>query len=520
VIVDSRARNVILGVLCAATFAVNAADTIVTVALPELVHDLGATTRDLQWVLDGYLVAFAALLLPGGSLGDRFGRDRVLLVGLAVFGLGSAAAGWSGSPSRLVVWHTVMGAGAALVYPATLAILVDTFRSPRQRARAIGVWAGTGSLALALGPLVGGWLLSRSWWGSVFVVNVPVVVVAAVAVAVLAPSSKHPQAGPVDVVGMALSSAAFVALAWAAIEAPSHGWTGTQTLVALVACAASGAGFVAWEQRCSHPLLDLRVFRDARFSAGALAVTLSSFALMGFIFLATQYLQLVRGYEPFEAGLRTIPFALVTGVSAPVAMRLLSSVGSRAMVAGGLVLMAAGFASVAAYETDTPYALLLGSMLLLGTGMGMVGGPATEAIMGAMPPDAAGVGSAVNDATRQVGACLGVAVVGSLFASVYSEGVGARLADAGLSGAGVEVAARGIGDAQTLAASLPAPMADAVHHAANAAFLDGFAAGGVVAALLALAGAAVAWFFLPARRAGAAHVTAVVPCRRAPAPVT
>ncbi|MFN8040482.1 MAG: MFS transporter [Acidimicrobiales bacterium] len=499
-----RRRWGVLAVLCLSVFLIVVDNTIVNVALPTLVRDLGATTSQLQWIVDAYTLVFAGLLLAGGSVGDRWGRKGALLVGLVLFAGFSALAAMSSTPGQLIAARGAMGVGAALIFPATLALLVNVFTDARERAKAIGIWAAVSGLSVALGPVAGGWLLEHFWWGSVFLVNLPVVVVAVVAVALVVPTSRDTSVGRFDPLGLVLSITGVTLLVWAVIEGPHHGWTSTTSLLVFTTSAVLLGSFVAWELRRDDPMLDVRVFRSPRFTAGSLAVTFAFFALFGFIFMVTQYFQFVRGYGTLEAGLRTVPFALFTGATAPIAPRLAERFGTKLVVASGLVSMAAGFFVAGRLGPDASYWAVVGAMLLMGAGLGLVNAPATEAIMGSLPPAKAGVGSAVNDTTRELGGTLGVAIVGSVFASVY----GGRLADA-LVGQPIPEAAAGaaresIGAAYAVAAQAPPPFAEALRSVARTAFMDGFSAGSTIAAGVVLVGAALALAFLPARAVDAA----------------
>jgi EmrB/QacA subfamily drug resistance transporter len=498
-------RWAILAVLCASVFVVVLDGTIVNVTLPTLARDLGASTSDLQWIVDSYVLVFAGLLMAAGSLGDRFGRKGTMQIGLALFAVFSALAAWSGSPGELIAWRAAMGIGAALMFPATLAILVNVFTTPRERAAAIAVWAATAGVAVALGPVTGGWLLEHFWWGSVLMINVPVIAVALVAIALIVPTSRDTTIKRFDPVGTLASIAGVTTLVWAVIEGPEHGWASTTSILAFALAAVLLAGFVAWERRIDHPMLDVKVFSNMRFSAGSLAITFSFFSLFGFIFVVTQYFQFIRGYSALEAGVRTVPFAVFMASTAPLSAKLTERVGTKLVVTGGMVSMAVGFVIATTNGVDTPYGVIVLAMMFMGGGLGLVAAPATEAIMGSLPPAKAGVGSAVNDTARELGGTLGVAIVGSVFSSIY----GARLTDA-LAGTpmpddALAIARESVGAAKEVAAQTGAtagPEAGAfVDNAVNRAFVDGWHVGSWVSAAVVLLGALLAWRFLPARAA-------------------
>jgi EmrB/QacA subfamily drug resistance transporter len=488
----------VLAVACLAVFITVLDGTIVNVALPSLSQDLGASTRELQWIVDAYLLVFTGLLLAAGGLGDRYGRKRALIVGMVVFGITSAYAGSAGSAGELIVGRALMGIGAAFIFPATLAIVTSVFRDPSERAKAIGVWSAVSGIAVAAGPITGGWLLEHFWWGSVFYINVPVVIAAVVATVLIVPESRDEHAPRLDWVGAVLSIAAITSLVLTIIEAPKWGWTDPATLAGFATAAVLLTAFVGWERRIEHPMMPVRIFRNLRFSAASVSITSAFFALFGFIFLITQYFQLVRGYSPLEAGVRTLPVATAIALAAVLAPRLVERIGTTRVVAGGLALMAIGFAWVSTASASTPYLEIVGQMIVLGVGLGCTTAPATESIMGSLSSDKAGVGSAVNDTTRELGGTLGVAVLGSVFSSIYV----AALADGPVvsslpaeARAATEdsVAAAGL-VARELGTAAPQYLAEV-----NDAFLSGLGVACLVAAGVAAAGAVFAARFLPAR---------------------
>jgi EmrB/QacA subfamily drug resistance transporter len=479
-----------LAVMCLSLMVIGVDNTILNVALPTLVRDLGASTSQLQWIVDAYTLVFAGLLLTAGSLGDRFGRRRALTVGLLIFGAGSVASAVAGSAEQLILTRALMGVGGALIMPATLSIISNVFTVPAERGRAIAVWAGFSAMGIAIGPLSGGWLLEHFWWGSVFMVNIPIVLLALTGGRLFVPESKDPKPRGVDPLGAVLSIVGLGALVWAIIEAPVHGWTDPTTVSAFLAGAVFIAGFIAWERHTDHPMLDVRFFANPRFSAASLAVTMVFFALFGSTFLQTQYLQFVLGYSAFEAGLRVGPVALVLMVTAPLSARLVERVGTKYVVAGGLALVSLSLVVLSFATVTSGYSPVLASILILGVGMGMTMAPATESIMGSLPRAKAGVGSAVNDTTRQIGGALGVAILGSLLASTYASSLGDTVPAAAKASVGAALdLARGLGGAEgaALAAS------------AKSAYVDGMGVGVLVAAGVALLGSMIALAFLPSR---------------------
>jgi EmrB/QacA subfamily drug resistance transporter len=504
-----RRRWATLAVLCVSLLVIVIDNTIVNVALPTLVRDLGTSISDLQWVVDAYTLVFAGLLLTAGSLGDRFGRKGALTAGLAIFGAASAAAAFAGGVGPLIAARAVMGIGAALIMPATLSILTNVFTDTRERALAIGLWSGVAGIAVALGPVTGGFLLEHFWWGSVFVVNVPIVVAAVVAVHFFVPTSRNPKRPRVDLVGAALSIVGLGALVAAIIEAPSNGWTDPVILSGFAVAAVALATFVWWERHTEEPMLDVRFFANARFTAASMNVTLVFFALFGFIFLATQYLQFVLGYSAFEAGVRTLPFAFALMVLAPLSSKAVQWFGTKRVVVAGMVVFAGGLLVASTSTVDSGYGTVMLAMVLMGAGMGLAVAPATESIMGALPLHQAGVGSAVNDTSREVGGALGVAIVGSLLSSLYASNLDAKL-PASVPGPVRDAAGQSVGAALQVSSQLGrigAPLADA----ARESFVFAMARASLVTAAVALVGALVAWRFLPARAAATPEVVDAAP---------
>jgi EmrB/QacA subfamily drug resistance transporter len=495
-----RHRQAVLATLCLSVFLIVVDNTIVNVALPTLVRELGATTSQLQWIVDAYTLVFAGLLLAAGSLGDRLGRKGVLMTGMAWFGACSALAAMTTTAGALIAMRALMGVGAALIFPATLAILVNVFQEPGERARAIAIWAAVSGLSVALGPVSGGYLLEHFSWGSVFLVNVPIALLSIVLVAVLVPTSRANDGAPFDPLGILLSISFATLLVYTIIEAPDHGWTSRFTLLGFAGSLLLLGTFLRWELRSAHPMLDVRIFRNARFSAASLAVTGAFFALFGFVFMVTQYFQFVRGYSTLSAGVHTVPFAVFTAMTAPVSPRFVRRFGTNRVVAFGLLCMAGGFVIAALTSATAPYLVIVAAMAGMGGGLGLVTAPATESIMGSLPAEHAGVGSAVNDTTRELGGTLGVAVVGSVFASFYGSQLVTKLSGLPVPQFALNIAKQSIGAAFVVADRAPTPRAGgAIRAAAQSAFMSGFHAGALAAAAVAFATAIAAWVFLPAQ---------------------
>ncbi|MFH1104033.1 MAG: DHA2 family efflux MFS transporter permease subunit [Actinomycetota bacterium] len=487
-------RRAALAVLCLSLVVIAMDNTILNVALPTLARELVASGSELQWTVDAYVLVFAGLLLSMGSLGDRFGRRLMLQLGLVIFGLGSLGSALAASATVLIAMRAVMGVGAALIMPSTLSIITNVFTDARERGRAIGAWAGVAGFGIVLGPVIGGWLLEDFWWGSVFMVNLPVVVVALGLGMFLVPESRDPMATPLDPTGALLSIAALTALVYGIIEAPGRGWTDGLILACFGAALVLTVAFIGWEFRAPHPMLQIGFFRDLRFAMGAASIMLVFFALLGGIFVLTQYLQFVLGYSPLEAGLRVTPVGAVI-IGAPLGSRLVERIGSKVVVAGGMVLVAAALTLLSFADQATEYWVIATALAMFGFGMGATTAPATECVMGSLPLAKAGVGSAMNDTTRLVGAALGVAVVGSVLSSLYSSSVEA--ATVGLPVTVAAAAGDSIGSALGVSAGLGAAGVS-LAEAARAAFIDGMSGGMLTAAAVALVGTVLVSLFLPA----------------------
>ena len=391
-------------VLCAAALIINLDNTILNVALPTLVRDLRATSSQLQWIVDSYAMVFAGLLLVGGSLADRFGRKRIFLIGLAFFAVGSIGAARSSSVDLLIAFRAVMGVGAALTIPSSLSIINDVFRNPKERAKAIGAWGGTIGLGIAIGPIAGGLLLARFWWGSIFLVNVPIVIAAFVGAVLFVPNSKNPAADRPDPGGAILSILGLGLLLWSIIEGPTQGWTSPRVILSGSASLVVLISFVAWEARSSHPMLKLAFFRERRFSIAAAAECLGTFGLLGALFLQTQFLQFDLGNSPLRSGLRILPMAATLVVSAVLSPFIARLIGVKFTVAAALAAIAGGLWQIsAASSLATTYGGVLPGLLLIGLGAGLLLPTATNSVVGSVPQGDSGMGSATNAVALQVG---------------------------------------------------------------------------------------------------------------------
>jgi len=413
-----RRRWFLLGIMCLSLVMVVMSVAGLNVAIPSLQTDLQATAAELQWIIDAYALVFAAFLLPAGALGDRFGRKRALLFGLVVFAIGSIVGGLGTAAPQIIAGRVINGLGAAFVMPATLSLLTTIF-PPEERSKAIAMWAGFAGAGGALGPVVSGALLERFWWGSAFLINVPIVLGVVFAVTMFSPTSKDPDATPLDPVGALLSLLGLGGLVFGIIEGPERGWTDSYVVGGFALAVVTLTAFIVWERRSDHPMLPLSFFRDRRMSVGSGVVTIAFFVMFGLFFGFTFYLQFVRNYSPLSAGLATLPLAFALVAVAPRSAGLAARLGSGPVMATGFVLVAAGFGVLAFIEPSTPYLVLVLALVLLGMGMSLTAAPATGSIMSAVPHAKAGVGSAVNDTTREVGGALGIAVLGSISNAVY-----------------------------------------------------------------------------------------------------
>jgi EmrB/QacA subfamily drug resistance transporter len=492
----------ILLALCLAALIINIDVTIVNVALPSLVRELGATTTELQWVVDAYTLVFAALILAAGSVSDRVGRKGVLLLGLGIFAAGSLAGSLVHTPNQLIAARALMGIGAAAIFPSTLSLIANTFTERSERAKAIGLWGATTGVGVAVGPIIGGWLLERYWWGSIFLFMVPIAAVVAALVVWAVPSSKDPATPPIDWLGLVLSSAGMGTLVFSIIQAPTWGWGSAATFATITAGVAILAVFVYTEQRMAHPMLDVRLFRNLRFTAASGSITIGFFVLAGFSFLITQYFQFVKAYSPLGTGVRILPVAISIAVTSVAGTKLAVRIGNKAVVAAGLTLWGVALLWIATNSASTSYLVLVGQMVIGGGGLGLISAPATEAILGVVPTEKAGVGSAVNDATRLFGAALGVAVVGSVAASLYRTRLSTTIPHS-LPPQATAAAKGSVGGAlvaaQNLARSGLATAAQGLHTAAIGSFLHSFAGSCTVAGAVALVGALMAAALLPSR---------------------
>jgi EmrB/QacA subfamily drug resistance transporter len=498
-----RRRWLLLGVMCLSLVLVVMAVSSLNVAAPRLQQDLGASATELHWIIDSYALVFAGLLLAAGALGDRFGRKGALLAGLAVFGVGLVVSGLGDSASQVIAGRAIMGVGSAFVMPATLSLITAVF-PPEERMRAIATWAGFAGAGGAIGPVVAGALLEEFWWGSAVLVNLPVVAIAFVAVAVWSPRSRDSHVTPLDPAGSVLALLAMTTLLYGIIEGAERGWTDGLVLGAFAAAVVFGSAFVAWEARAAHPMLPLSLFRDRRFNVASGAITFTFFVMFGWFFLATLYLQYALGYSPLEAGLASLPMAGAMVAVSPRSAGFSERFGNARVIAVGFGLMALALALFTQVTTTTPYPVLAVGMVLFGMGLASTAAPATSMLMAAVPLDKAGVGSAVNDTTREFGGALGIAVFGSVAGSAYRSGADLAAAGAsdGASEQAVESAGESIGAAWGIAQGLPGG-GEAMLAEAQSAFVDAFRLTNALSLAVAIAAGAFVWVSLRGSRADA-----------------
>ena len=490
----------ILGVMVLSLLTVVLDNTILNVALKTIadpVEGLGATQSQLEWAINSYTLVFAGLLFTFGVLGDRTGRKRMILIGMAVFGLASLASAYAQDPGQLIAARALMGVGGAAIMPATLAIISNVF-PPRERGKAIGIWAGGVGIAVAIGPITGGLLIESFWWGSVFLINVPVVLVAAVLIATLVPESRDPRPARLDPVGVLLSIAGMVTLTYGIIRGGELATVASpEVLVPVVFGVLTLIAFIWYERRIDHPAFDVRYFRDPRFSTAVALVGLVFFAMMGAMFFLVFYLQLVRGHSPLQAGALMLPFAAAQLIFSPLSQRMTARFGARRTATVSLLVMAAGLASYTLLGEQTPVPVILALFFTQGAAMANLMPPATTAIMESLPREKAGAGSAMSNTVRQIGGAMGVAVLGSLLSATYRDEIAPALTAlpeplrhaAGESLAATTAVAQGLG---SRGAALIGP--------ANAAFLQGMHVTALACSAIALLGVLVVLKWLPGRR--------------------
>jgi EmrB/QacA subfamily drug resistance transporter len=472
----------ILLILCLSLLVLVVDNTVLNLAIPSLMRDLDATPADIQWVIDAYILAFAGLLLTAGSLSDRFGRRKMLLLGLAIFGAASLVATLADTPWQLIGCRFLMGVGGSLLMPSTLSLLFTVF-PPEEQRKAMAGWSMVAMVGVIAGPTVGGVLLNHYWWGSIFLINVPIAVLAIIGALALIPESKGP-ARSVDPVGAVLSVVGMAAVVWAIVSIPLHGWGSGRVIGLLGVGVVALAGFALWERRSEHPMVPLALFRDRRFSGTSFSIVLLSFTAGGLLLALTQYLQFVLGYTPLKAGLALIPYALAATLFNGLGATLGKKLADRTLIALGLAVIAVSFGILTQVSDSSGYGLLIVGLLVMGIGGGLAGPAAYTLLMQAVPAEHRGIGSAMNDTVQQTGAALSVAVLGSVLAAAYSSALPDSVPDA---------ARKSIADTLALGPDF--------FPAAKHAFIDAMQIAMTVGAIGGVAGALVALFVLPRKPA-------------------
>ena len=499
----SLSKPAVLAILSVALAVISLDNTIVNVALPTLQEQLRATTSDLQWIIDAYSVLFAGTLLLAGSLGDRFGRRRILVIGMVVFLIGSAGAGLASTTNMLIACRAVMGVGAAFVMPSTLSILARTFPERRERAMAIGVWSAVAGVGVALGPVVGGLLLQHLSWHAIFWVNPPIALAVIVAAVIWVPESSDPARPRLDVRGAILSSAGLIALVVTVIELPENG-IGMRTVLLGGVAVLLLLGFVLWERRAPTPLLPLSFFREPLFVVSIVLVGLVYFALMGTMFFVPQFFQLVQAMSPLASGLAILPGAGGMLVASLFSARIAERIGNRTTILLGLGLVAVGLAIFSFIGVGTPYVLVGANLAVVGVGLGFTLPQVTNGVLAAVPLEKAGTGSAVNDAVTELGGALGVAVLGAMLSSSYRASIDQAIEAAGdriavVPPSVVDAARESLASASMSVGGLPEDVTAAIVSATGRAFVSGMGWALVLAAVMAALGAALAWWRFPRR---------------------
>jgi len=494
--VVQRRRWWILATLCLSLVIVFVGNSSLNVAIPSISEQLGASTSELQWIVAAYALVFAGLLFTAGSLGDRFGRKRALGLGLTIFLVSAVAAAGSSATWQLIASRAVMGAAAAFIMPSTLSILINVFR-PEERTRAIAIWAAAAGVAGVVGPLTSGLLLGHFWYGSVFLINVPIVLVALLAGWFMLPESKDPDGGKLDPCGAILSIVGIVALVYGLIQAPEDGWTSAETLATFMVAAIVLTAFVLWELHVDEPMIDMRYFRSRSFSIGAGGMVVVFVAMYGVVFLITQYFQLILGYSPLGAAARLFPMAPIMIVVSPLTPRLSTRFGTHRVVAFGMLSVATGMLLFRGLSASTSYPYVLACLVPLVIGFALTMSPMTASIMSVVPPRRAGAGSAMNDATRELGTALGVAALGSLAASRYSASVAKLLPQLGLSTSAERGARSSLAGALETARGLPAAAGHVLTVGTQHAFISGIHLAVTVGAGLSVAAGFVVLRYLP-----------------------
>lgn len=493
-------RWIILGVMCISLFIISIDTTVLNLALPSIASEFKSTTGQLQWVVDAYGLIFASLLITTGTLGDRFGRKRLLLIGLALFGFGSLGAALSISTEMLIACRFVLGFAGALIMPSTLSILIDVFRDLKERAKAIAIWSSIFSVGAAVGPLIGGLLIGSFHWSAVFYLNLPVAAMGIILGLIYVPESRDKRAPKPDLLGVLFSIIGVVSLVYATILIGEKGWSNPTVWIAFGVAVVFLGAFIWWERKSTHPMLPLEFFKNKYFTGANVSLTISSFAMIGSMYLYSQYFQSIEGYSPLVAALCMLPSTPFVLIFTLLSVKMNRKMGTKFTMCLGLILnglSALVFSQVAGLHTD--YSLILLVLFLHGSGVGFTMSPATSAIMNSLPPSRAGIGSAMNDTTRQLGGALGVAVLGALMNSIYRAGVSGLAGQNGITVTIMRGISSSVQAAHVTAQGLSSELGSLVDLTAKQAFVNGMSKAFLAASIAMFIAAIMGWTILPSK---------------------
>ena len=496
-----KQRWVALGFICISLLVISLDNTVLNLALPSISNELGSTASQLQWMIDSYVLVISGLLMTMGYLGDRVGRKLLLQIGLAIFALFSFGAAISTSSNMLILMRGLMGIGAAIIFPASLSSLTAAFRDNKERAQAVAAWAATFALGMGIGPLIGGWLLNNFHWSSVFYINIPIVIIGLIGGQIYIQESKADKPRPIDIFGAVLSIGALFALVYGLIQAGRDGWTAGNVLASFAIALVLIVGFAVGERRSKNPMLPLEFFKNPSFSGANIALTLVAFAMMGSFFFISQFLQSVQGYSPLSSGVRLLPMAAASFVSAAISAKIAARFGIKLTVASGIFIASAGFFYFAAIAAvNTSYSTLAAAMVVTAIGMGLTMSPATNSILGSIPVSKSGIGSAMNSTTRQVGGALGIAILGTVLNSVYLSTVNNTNWPAALPDPALNGIRSSIQGAHVVAQTIPNPsLAKFITDTANQAFVTGSVRALVVSGVIMMVAGVVTLAILPGK---------------------
>jgi EmrB/QacA subfamily drug resistance transporter len=493
-------RWLVLAVMCLVLFIISIDNTVLNLALPSIANSFEASAGELQWIVDAYTLVFASLLITTGAVGDRYGRKRLLMAGLALFGIGSLGAALAVSTQMLIGFRAELGLAGAMIMPSTLSILTDVFRDPKERAKAIAIWSSIFSIGAGIGPIIGGLLINHFHWSSVFYLNLPIVAICITAGLLVVPESNAESAPRPDIPGVLLSIVGLVALVFGMIHAGETSWSDATTLLSFLVAAVFLGAFIWWENRAKEPMLPLEFFKNRSFSGANSSLTLSAFAMMGGMYFFSQFFQTVRGYTPLVAALAMFPMTPAVFTATMFSLRVDRKIGTNRTMALGLLLSGAGlfFFSWAA-AIDTPYFYVLLMQVLLGIGIGFTMSPATNAIMSSLPRHRAGIGSAMNDTTRQLGGALGIAVLGALMNGVYRVEVNQLSGMNGVSETLLAMVRGSVQNAHLAAQQLNGELGAVVVRISSQAFVDGMREAMLIASGIMALSAVTAYLLVPPR---------------------